>query len=87
MKFSTNDVRVMNRLYRNGVKIKTIANSFGCDQSSVGYHVNGVTKNRKRGRYLKNKLSALGDIDAYNFANAYCGHNLAMDVIESYFYD
>lgn len=72
MKFSTNDVTVMRRLYNNGVSMKTIAYSFGCDPSTVGYHVNNSTKKRKIGRYIKNKIINLSDMDAYKFvANRY----------------
>ena len=71
MKFSASDVSIMNRLYKNGVSIKTIANSFNCDPTSVGYHVNNSTKNRKIGRYIKKRISSLSDTEAYNFVANY----------------
>ena len=72
MRFSNREVVAMNKLYRSGISIKDIANSFDCDQSTIGYHVNGVTKLRKRGRYLKKKINSLSDAGAYVFAKYYC---------------
>ena len=72
MRFSNREVAAMNKLYKSGISIKDIANSFDCDQSTVGYHVNGVTKLRKKGRYLKKKINSLSDAGAYIFAEYYC---------------
>lgn len=70
-KFSTTDVTRMQNLYKRGVMIKTIADSFDCDPTTVGYHVNATTKNRKIGRYMKHKIQNMSDIDAYKFVSSY----------------
>lgn len=71
MKFSRTDVMRMQNLYNRGVAIKTIAETFDCDQSTVGYHVNATTKNRKQGEYIRNKVRNMRGIDVYNFITKY----------------
>lgn len=71
MKFSNVDVTRMQNLYQRGVSIKTIAASFGCDPTTVGYHVNGTTKNRKHGEYIRDRIRTMNGTDAYNFVTSY----------------
>lgn len=68
---SIKDITAMKNLYNNGVMIKTIAEAFNCHPTTVGYHVNDTTKNRKIGRYMKHKIQNMSDIDAYKFVSSY----------------
>lgn len=70
-KFSVTDVARMRKLYNSGVMIKTIAETFDCHPTTVGYHVNSTTKNRKQGEYIRNRISNMTGADAYNFVTSY----------------
>lgn len=62
-KLTKTDVAAIKNLYNKGVSIKTIADSFNMNYSSIRYHVNSIERDSKRGAYIRKLTRSVPDCE------------------------
>lgn len=71
MRLSKTEVSAIKNLYKHGVNISTIANSFDVDPTTIEYHVNPNTKKSKQGRYIRTLANSVKDKDIVDVVGRY----------------